>query len=317
MKKKVFLLSLPVLIIAACFIPVTQQKSILIKAPFLKVFVQLSKPQNWKKWRPDINKSFLSDSGNFSIIKNDSASFGLKSADKSLNVHLKESAFVINDSWSGKTTDYSFVVAPVSDKFLNKTTITVVKRASFFHYLMQKISPVPFEDTHVYDLKNFMETDSLRYGFNIYKVGVPGAYLIEIKKDILTKDKFAEGEKMLSQLQQFVTKHGVKQTQPLIAQFFTANKDSTHINVGLFIDKEVKSEGDVKFTRMPKGGPLYCARYKGDFNKRQKAYNSLQQYFADHLYQSAILPFETYLDNKLPASDTSQINIQVNFSTFF
>src|SRR3569623_1993814 len=101
---------------------------------------------------------------------------------------------------------------------------------------------------------------------------------------------------MLETLQQFIKAHGTKKIQPIIAQFLPTSADSTQLNVGFYIDKEVKSEKDIIFARMPKGGPLYSVLYKGKFNQRSKAYIALRQYYTDHYYQSAILPFETYLD---------------------
>jgi hypothetical protein len=68
---------------------------------------------------------------------------------------------------------------------------------------------------------------------------------------------------------------------------------------------------------MPKGGPLFAAKFSGRFSKRQKIYNALQQYFADRHHQPAILPFETYFDGKLPSSDTDKVNIQVNFTSYY
>ena len=163
-----------------------------------------------------------------------------------------------------------------------------------------------------------METDSLNYGCNIFKTRVPESNLVVINKTVLSKDKFTEAAGALSELNQLVNKHKLKQTQPLIAQFIPKLKtDSTEIKVGLFIDKETVSENNVVFTRMPKGGPLYSAKYSGRFDRRMKVYAGLQQYFTDHLYQQAIKPFESYPGNKLPTSDTSHVNIQVNFSAFF
>jgi effector-binding domain-containing protein len=141
--------------------------------------------------------------------------------------------------------------------------------------------------------------------------------LIEIQKEVISKDKFTEAAKMQATLQQYVKIHNIRKVQPMIAQFLPKGKDSTNINVGFYIDKEVNGENEVHFARMPKGGPLYSAKYNGAFNKRSKTYMALRQYFIDHLYQQAILPFESYLDDKLPTSDTSKVNIQVNFSTFF
>jgi effector-binding domain-containing protein len=93
--------------------------------------------------------------------------------------------------------------------------------------------------------------------------------------------------------------------------------DSAQIKVGIFINKKVESEKEIKYNRMPKGGTFYIAGFKGTFNERQRVYKGLHQYFTNHLYQTALLPFETYLDNKLPTSDTARVNIEVIFPSYF
>jgi effector-binding domain-containing protein len=323
MKKKVILLSLLVIVIVVCFIPVTIQKTIAIKAPLLNVYEQLSNPQNWEKWRPDIKKVFIADSNKISIQKDIPTSFRIKYAGQELNVISNENLLIINDTRDNKTVNYSYTIVPdqlqmtVLDNHPKKTLVIANKKVSLINYLIGRLRPVSFSDTHIDDFRRYMETDSLLYGCSIFKTEVPENNLIEIKKEVLSKNKFTEAAKMLAIMQQFVKTHDVKQVQPLIAQFLSKGKDSTQVNIGFYIDKEVKGENDVNFVRMPKGGPLYAAKFKGKFTERQKVYGGLHQYFIDHLYQSAILPFETYLDNKLPASDTDRVNIQVNFSAYF
>jgi effector-binding domain-containing protein len=161
-----------------------------------------------------------------------------------------------------------------------------------------------------------MEVDSLHYGFNIFATGVPASNLIVMRKEVLKTDKFKVAVEMQGNLQQYIKITQTKQVYPVIAQFLSKGKDSTQVNVGLYIDKEVPSANGIVFTRMPKGGPLYAAPFRGKFSKRGMAYEALKQYFSDRSYQTAILPFETYLDNRLPDSDDDLINIQVNFSTY-
>jgi effector-binding domain-containing protein len=162
-----------------------------------------------------------------------------------------------------------------------------------------------------------MATDSLRYGCHIVKIKVPEANLIEIKKRVPAQDKFTAAAGMLNSLNIFIKKNNVTQMQPLIAQFLPRGKDSVQVNVGFFIDKVVKPENGISFVTMPKGAPLYTAKFNGKFNRREKVYEGMHQYFEDHSYKSVILPFETYLDNKLPVSDTDSVNIRVNFSSYF
>jgi effector-binding domain-containing protein/Zn/Cd-binding protein ZinT len=315
MKKIIVLILAAVLLLIVFFIPVTQQKSLLIKSSFFNVYKQLTNADKWKNWRPDLRKAYESDSTKI-VIKKDSSSFTIDNAAIHLQVKSAGSEFTVSEQDSNKTVNYSYSVIP--DKFPNKTWITVFKHTNIFGYLTHGFGQVTFSDTHADDLKNFMETDSLIYGYKIYKTRVPESNLIVIRKEVLAKDKFSEAAAMFATLQHYVATHGLKQTQPVIAQFLPkGTTDSAQVNIGLFIDREIGSDKVVTFTRMPKGGPLYSAKFKGKFSERKKAYAGLQQYFTDHLYQSAILPFETYLDNKLPTSDTGKVNMQINFTSFF
>lgn len=314
MKKKVVVLFLFALVFAACFTTVSEQKTISIKASFFNVFIQLSKPENWRKWRADINTIPAADSSKI-IIKKDTASFKISYGQKQLNIESKGYLFEIKDKWATANADYSYAVIP--GKVQNKTTIIVSKRVFAIRYLIGKLSPVSFADTHINDLKRFMETDSLRYGFNILKTRISEENLVEIKKEVLKKEEYTEAAKMRASLYQYIGKQNARKTQPLIAQFLPRGKDSIQINVGFYIDKKVKGEKEIMFVTMPKGGPLYTAIYKGKFDERSTAYAALRQYFSDHFYQLSILPFESYLDDKLPASDTDHVNIRLNFASYF
>ncbi len=315
MKKKVILLVLLLLIIALFFIPFHQQKTILIKSPFLNTYSLLANPAKWEKWRPDLRKVFIADSNKISI-KKDTDSFLVRNENHELEVKFEGNAFQIDETSNGKNARYRYSLIPVADKFLNKTIIVVDNKTNGLNYLIGKFGAPSFSDTHIDDFKNYMETDSLRYGFKIFKTGVPDSTIIVMQKEVSEKDKFTEAAKILAILERYIKTNNIKQTQPVIAQFNQNIKDSVQVKVGLFINKEVKSGNGIEFTRMPKGGPLYAAKFKGEFSKRGEAYEALRQYFADNSHHMALLPFETYLNNKLPVSDNDTINIQVNFGTF-
>jgi len=315
MKKKVILLVLLLIIIALFFIPFHQQKSILIKSPFLNTYSLLANPAKWEKWRPDLRKVFITDSNKISI-KKDTNSFLVKNENHELEVKFEGNKFQIDETSNGKNASYRYSLIPVADKFLNKTIIVVDNKTNGLNYLIGKFGTPSFSDTHIEDFKNYMETDSLRYGFKIFKTGVPDSTLIVMQKEVLEKDKFTGAAKILAALEQYIKINNIKQTQPVIAQFNQNIKDSVQVKVGFFINKEVKPPNGIEFTRMPKGGPLYAARFKGGFTKRGEAYEALKEYFNDHSFHTALLPFETYLNNKLPVSDNDTINILVNFGTF-
>jgi effector-binding domain-containing protein len=314
MKKIYLLISVALLLLIIIFIPISTTENIYIKAPFLNVYRLLNEPANWEKWRPDLRRIAEQDSAAI-VVQKKPGYFVIKDKNAIIQVHNSAVIFSVNDYTDGNHVGYSYSVAP--GKSTNETLVTVGKNIPLLKRIVGFINPLSFADTHIDQLKRFMEIDSLRYGCKIFKTKVPDANLLVIRKTVLRKDKFPEAAKMLSTIKEYIHRNNIKQMQPLIAQFLPAGKDSSQVNVGLFIDREVKSQNEITFVRMPKGGPLYAARFHGLFSKRHLVYDGLHQYFTDHLYQSAILPFEMYLDDKLPASDQDVVNIQVNFTTYF
>ena len=292
----------------------TQQQVIVIKAPFLNSYSQLVKGDNWLKWRPDLKQLQLSDTTKISLER-DSNSFTVNYPNGKLEVTTNGNNLNVKEISNNISTAYSYDILP--DKLPKNTLLLVNKRVSLARYLIVKLRPVTFSETHAADFKKFMETDSLLYGCKIVKTGVPGANLAVIRKIVPNSEKFIQAAKNFSTLQKYIADRNIHQINPLIAQFLPRGKDSTQVNVGFFIDQEIVTDNVISFVKMPRGGPLYAARFAGPFNKRQKVYAGLQAYFTDHLYQSAILPFETYLDNKLPTSETDVINMQLNFTAYY
>lgn len=316
MKKIVILLSILLVVLFACFIPVTQQKTISIKAPFYNVYNQLNGSAKWIKWRPDLREIYAADSNKISIKNESRNSFVLKYAGQELDVKASAGVFDIFEQNGNKMLNYSYSVVPQKDQ--DKTSVTVYKKISAFSYVTELFKPAAMADTHINDLKHFMETDSLRYGFNIFRTKVPGSNVILITRTVLSKNMMPEVGKMSALLTEYFNIHkNVKHAGPLIAQFVPRGKDSIQIKAGFYIDNIAPDYKDALYTRMPKGNTLFAVIFNGKFNQRQAAYSALQQYFADHLWQSAILPFEFYLDNKLPLTDTSKVKVQINFTTYF
>jgi effector-binding domain-containing protein len=315
MNKKVLLLVLLAVIIAAFFIPVTQQKSVLIKSPFLNTYSFLANPVKWEHWIPELRKTVDADSSKILVQKGNN-SFTIKGENTELAVKEQGIFFGIAEKTNNSSSNYIYSLVPVDDKFLNKTIVSVDQTLNPISFLIGKIWPSFNSDNHLSELKTFMETDSLRYGFNIVKTVVPETDLIVTRKTVLNKDRFAEAAKMLTTLQVYVKTNDLKQMQPLIAQFTPVAKDSTQIKIGFFIDKAVKPGNGIEYDRMPKGGQLYAARFSGKFYKRGEIYSAMKEYINDHAIQTLLLPIETYLDNKLPVNDSDSIHIQLNFPAF-
>ncbi|MDB4901837.1 MAG: hypothetical protein JWQ63_1118 [Mucilaginibacter sp.] len=314
MKKIVVSLLLIVILFVICFIPFTEQKTIIIKASFYNVYQQLVKPGNWKKWRKDLQQIQGVDSTKISEKKSPN---GFKISYDNLKIDVNPVdgySFKINEINKNKTFEYSYTVVP--EKQQDETIIILKQRTSALNYILNKINGKPFSQTHINDFKNFMESVSLYYGYEIVKSKVIDTDIIVLRKTVLAKNKFKEASKSISVLKSYINSKGLKQTQPFIAQFFTKYNDSIQLNIGIPVNRKILAEKPIDFMEMPNTGKIYTIKFHGKFMDRSKVYSAAQQYFNDKHITIPILPFETYLDNKVPENDTDQVNIQINFPTF-
>jgi len=311
MKKKAVLLLLMLIILAACFIPVTRKKTFSIKASFFNVYQQLAKPDNWGQWRSDLRP--LSGSGKISNTVSPGR-FKITTNNINLDVQVQGYVFIIAAHDKNGSDDYTYTVFP--GKFSNITSVTVTETKGLLNYLFNRYATRQFANTHIDDLKSFMENNDLYYGFKIVKKRVTDTTIVVLRKAVLSKNKFTEAANTLAALKQYLFAHHLTQTQPLIAQFFDKNNDSTQVNIGLPVDKKTPVKYPVAFMEMPSTGYFYTVRFRGKFRDRLKAYGALRRYFSDRLMPIPILPLETYLDNKLPVTDSDEVNIQINFPTF-
>lgn len=313
MKKKAALVLLLLIILAALFIPVKRQKIYSVKASFFNVYQQLAKPANWAQWRSDIRPVWQADSGKVTMTREPGV-FKISAGDINMNVKAEGYVFFIGARDKTGSHYYSYTVVP--GKYSNETSVTVTTTISLLRNLFDGNEGHLFADTHISDLKNFMENDDLYYGYKIVKKKVTDTTIIVLREVVLSKNKFTAAAKTLNALRQFMSANHLRQTQPLIAQFIDKHNDSTQVNIGLPIDKKVNTNYPVTLMQMPSTGYFYTVHFRGQFKDRLKAYAALHRYFNDRLMPVPILPLETYLDNKLPVADSDQVNIRINFPTF-
>src|ERR1700730_8271663 len=112
MKKIVISLSLILILLIICFLPFTEQKTIIIKAPFYNVYQQLEKPENWKKWRKDLHQIQGADSTKISEKKSKNG-FKITYNDLKIDVNPVDGySFKVIEINKNKTFEYSYTVVP-------------------------------------------------------------------------------------------------------------------------------------------------------------------------------------------------------------
>jgi len=314
MKKKLIAATIIIVLIAACFIPVTLQQSLTIKSTFFNTYEQFARANNWKKWRSDLRDTWMSDSSKITTQATGNT-FSIACKELTLQVtNIDGYSFNVDEKNADGELFYNYTVTPKKEQ--NQAQVVVSEKKSFIKYLSGLFSGNSLPETHLGDIKRFMENPDLYYGFNIRKVHVTDTNIVVLTKTVPAKSQFDEAGQLLSALKQYAASKQLRQVQPLIAQFLPGRNDSVRLKIGLPVDKKIQTQPPFLFMTMPPGGYFYTTTYTGKLSNKIKAYSALYQYFRDRAMQTPILPFETYLDNKLPIADTSQVHLRLNFSTF-
>ena len=261
MKKIYILLLFFAVVSASLFIPFTQSKTVVITKEFLSVYQQFISASKWVKWQPDLKKAATTDSGSVSY-NHKANNFIIKSPGMQLSVATIGNAIAVEEQKKFSSASFGYLLSP--DKVPNKTIITTYVNTYVLKYLISFFNRSVFAETHIDDFKNYIENDSLYYGYKILKVKVPQSDLITAYKTVLQKDKFTAAAALRTILEKFIAANHVKQLYPVIAQFLTKSADSVQVKVGFFIDKQVLSKAGVAYVKMPIHGTLVAAKYVGE-----------------------------------------------------
>ncbi|MBB6110235.1 effector-binding domain-containing protein [Mucilaginibacter lappiensis] len=298
-----------VLLILAAFIPFQQHASINIRANYFEVCQQLASADNWKRWQPDIRKGFdltkqykpTTNSSGF-LINIPGQTFKVESISANTFKVIRTVNYLDHECF------YTVVPGDAS----NTSTVIIDTKNNVGKWLFSKfdssgsILDVPRQ------LKSFMEDAKQYYGFNISEKSVAESYLVVKKEIISTQDKYQAIVKAVRELHSYINQNNIKPIQALSGAYYPQRSDSLQIMVGIPVNKQLNSTGDITFMHMP-GGKWLVGDYKGKYSGRQQLYKAMEKYMQDHALLKQIAPFERYLDNKPPASDDDVINMQVNY----
>ncbi|QQL51466.1 hypothetical protein [Mucilaginibacter ginkgonis] len=312
--KKVLLIIIFLVAVAVLFIiPVNRTETMPINVPFFKAYKQLLLPRKWAEWHPEIKTDFTTDSNKVSFITKPDG-YSVNTPNTSIEVHETASSFAIKQQ--GISGDHAYVITVAPGKTVNETELIVAEHISIAGYLVGYFSKNPFQYSGAAQFKNFLENDDLFYGYHIYRTTVPSPDLLVIRKRVAKTNEFLAADSSFNELKSFALITGVTKVAPVIAQFIPVGTDSMMVNVGIYINKPLQNSGHILYSKMIKDGPLFAADYSGSFEKRLQAHEALKKYFADHAMEIPVLPFESYLDDKLPSSSNSPVKIRINYTTF-
>jgi len=305
----IVLLLLALLILG--FLPQKKTKNIIINAEYFSVYRYLTVPENWCLWQPELKASATRGT-----LKNtgDPLSF---------TIRIPEATLVIKKVWlnnlqvtetrDGKVSVFNYIIAP--ELKTNYTTIIIVYQQNTWAALYHIFFPDSVREGLIAQLKKHMENVNSFYGFDIQKkITSPDNFIVN-KKKISKKEIYRCSNFMLRQLNNFVSVNKLVSISPFLLQYYDAGRDSVQLLIGLQVNKKTAKAGKLEYMNMH-GSKVLTVNFNGRYLDRIKVYRAVQRYMTDNFFKTTISPFEEFSNGKLPASDTSIVNMQVIFPYF-
>ncbi|MDO3645056.1 hypothetical protein [Mucilaginibacter sp. L3T2-6] len=304
MKKRIAVIVILLAAFASGFIPVTKSDSFRINAPFDNVYRQFTSPGSWAKWQRNLKRI------NQTEIKIDSGRTGFNITTPVVVFNVIEMGlgnFAITEIRPDGV--YNFNCALIPDNKTNKSVVTASTRTSLFRYLAGIVTKKD-ETPPLAGLKSYVEDTRQYYGFTIRKELTQKKLIAVERNAFLTRELYRQTDDMLSRLNHFIAKNRLEITSPLQMQYVSVAKDSTQLMLGFPVDKKPATINGGEYMTMPPGRIL-VGYFNDRYKNRGKLYNAMRQYMRDNYIHPIIQPFERFDNNKLPASDSSVVNMQL------
>lgn len=307
--KKILVVLVPIFaIVLILLVPFKQQKTISIKVQYFVVLQQLLQPENWNRWQPEIKQAWQQDSTQLKTIT-EGANTTFQTPDWHIETKMNGFGLDVKKNIKGKSEHYSFTV--LADKNVRHTNIHLIADTYGFKWLIDLFARKSlFADIET--LKQYMEDDRAYYGFQINKILTVDTNILVVKKTVPLKDKDSAITVTQNQLQAYIKLHHYTVNQPIMANIHaTYSGDSIRIMMGIPIVQSPKPIGDIKLMQMSDQSREIYITYTGKYSDRLACYTSLKRYIADHSLSTPEVPYEKYLDNKIPLSDTDYTHVQI------
>jgi effector-binding domain-containing protein len=305
-----FLLLIIILIAIAIiffFISVTQSNTYIIQSNFDNALSSLNKPTAWKIWHPFVKSLTTKDLNLIRDTLNHRFKF-TTNADSLVVETINPLLYNVKQYNDGKTSVYAYEIIPSSST--NSITVRAVEKFPLLFFLLPFLNENE-GDKGVLALKTFLENDKAFYGYNIQIEKVRDTVFAITMRTSTKTEIFKILPIEFSKINAYIKEKKLSQKN-FTSVSYTSRGDSLELILGIPVNKFVTSGGDVKCVHIPKGRML-TGEYEGRFGERQKIYETFGKYVRDHFLENVGAPFESYLNNKLPVSDSDIVHFKLYY----
>lgn len=313
MKKIVIAILSAAIIIIALFFPITKNKTIIISATFDNTFPQIIHLENWKNWYPGIKEAYEKNPASYRLEKDSTQKkYTIIVPGKKYIIHvISPMSYQVSEISGNWANDFAFSFFP-SDT-ARKIKINFAKKTSLLFSVLRANKA---GENAMKGLKFYLEDPKSFYGFGIEPAQIRDSVIASSAYRIRRKDIFSKIQNAYLNLIQYVKTNGLIKTGHTSISYSSLPNDSLLITVGVPVNKTALPDKEISCLALPAKGKILVATYEGLFSDRKKIYLAIWKYMTDHTLSAPAQPFERYLNDSIPSSDSSVIKIELDYPIY-
>lgn len=298
-------------LIACSFINVEKSREIKIKGNFFSVLQTVNSPASWRNWKVSLKEACTKNPSTYTVtVDSASGSFSIHCRLHSFYVHkLTPVSFEVKEITGKDTLFYNISI--LSTLLPDYTNVVITTRVNLLNYLFSSPGKTRAFSTAT-DLKSFMENPAAYYGYS-FNIEETIDTVVVVKEKIVAKKNWRmELSSLYKSLSSFIERNHLKIMQPKIVSFKSISNDSVQMRAGIPVNHVAPEIDDIKCLKMPKAHIL-VGEYNGVYNQRRSLSRAMEKYIRNHSLDEIALPYEKYLDNTIPGTDTSVVRIKMYY----
>lgn len=309
--KKWFLIAVAIVlagsILYATLVPGVYQKEIVIHAPLLRLYKQISVISNFAKWHPVFAGT---DSATITIAGNDK----LIAEQASLQiVKLTERSCLLRMNEKKETKD---VLYSITEDSVGRNRVTILYRTTLWKKLTGSDHIIQTAEKSLASLKKYTEDTRSVYGYSISLTQVTDTAFLFISEVVAKKEKKESIKKIYKRLRDYAAAKDAGYTGTNIFYITAAGKDSVRLYQSIGVSKntmQLPLYGPVTIKRMPYKKNLVEAGYKGKFGDIPEVFNAMEQFSIDAKMISMAIPFIKFAEGEDDFDDEKIITAEAFF----
>lgn len=294
-------------ILYTTLVPGVYQKEIVINAPLLRLYKQISVINNFAKWHPAIAGA---DSAAITISGRDK----LSTAQVSLQiVTLTERSCLLRVSEKEKSKD---VLYSITEDTVGRNRVTILYKTTLWKKLTGGDPALLSAEKSLASLKEYTEDTRRVYGFPISLTQVTDTTFLFTSEVVANKEKKASVKKLYQLLTSYAAAKDAGYTGTNIFYISAAGKDSVRLYQSIGVSKntmQLPLYGPITLKRMPYRKNLVTAAYKGKLGDIPNVFNAMEQFSIDNKMISMAIPFIKFAEGETDFDDEKLITAQAFF----